>query len=194
MNWKPIFLNGPRHYGQPVPLLMQAPQLPGVWRAFNNAEAAFQALKFWDQANDFEPLSGPAAFFKYRSMQGHADFEYAGFGSNWKAMASVLEVKFAPGTLMAELLDLTGDAFLLEHNEIPGRDCIWSDNQQGDGLNWLGLQLMLLREQPRKSRFWSAWLLRHCDRQTGDVDEVWRNSVQRAAARLKGATGVRSGR
>lgn len=80
--------------------------------------------------------------------------------------------------LEASKLLETRDAFLLEHNSKSGRDkacvhCmawhgilgkwtgddpveraanlrqIWSDNLDGSGKNWLGLQLMLLRDQLR---------------------------------------------
>lgn len=36
--------------------------------------------------------------------------------------------------------------FLLEHNETT-RDDTWSDNYNGTGSNWLGLQLMIIRER-----------------------------------------------
>ena len=43
------------------------------------------------------------------------DWSYAGTGGNWQGMLVVLLAKFKPGTVMAELLLATGDAFLLEH-------------------------------------------------------------------------------
>ena len=39
----------------------------------------------------------------------------------------------------------------------PG-DMVWSDNHDGSGKNWLGLQLMLLRDQIRGEERWSSWL------------------------------------
>lgn len=37
---------------------------------------------------------------------------------------------------------------------------VWSDNHDGSGKNWLGLQLMLLRDQIREEERWSSWLKR----------------------------------
>ena len=46
---------------------------------------------------------------------------------------------------MAVALLGTDDSFLLNHSAHPGRDEVWSDNCDGEGTNWLGLQLMLTR-------------------------------------------------
>lgn len=127
-------------------LLLTAPCDPQRPRCFNNAEAAFQALKFWDRASEFQYLSGEEAFQKRQLFTGKEDWTYGGFGSNWKAMMAVLQAKFRPDSSMAKALSATGKAFLLEHNAVPGRDMIWSDNHNGDGKNWLGLQLMLVRD------------------------------------------------
>eukprot|EP00746_Dinoflagellata_sp_MGD_P005572 gnl/MRDRNA2_/MRDRNA2_110811_c0_seq1.p1 gnl/MRDRNA2_/MRDRNA2_110811_c0~~gnl/MRDRNA2_/MRDRNA2_110811_c0_seq1.p1 ORF type:complete len:234 (-),score=45.30 gnl/MRDRNA2_/MRDRNA2_110811_c0_seq1:82-783(-) len=113
---------------------------------FSNSEAAFQACKFWDRAAEFAPLSGEGAFRLKMSLRGEEDWTYGGFGSNWLAMQAVLAAKFQPESAMASVLLQTGDAYLLEHNAVEGRDKVWSDNLKGDGSNWLGLQLMLLRD------------------------------------------------
>ena len=65
-------------------------------------------------------------------------------------MLSVLRAKFGLGSRMARGLLATEDAFLLEHNDVCGRDATWSDNQDGSGQNWLGLQLMLVRDELRE--------------------------------------------
>lgn len=114
---------------------------------FENAEAAFQALKFKDNAHEFEKLDGAAAFKLKRSLAGREDWTYGGFGNNWLGMWHVLHKKFEPGSDLALKLLKTGDAFLLEHNEKHGRDKVWSDNLDGSGQNWLGLQLMLIRDE-----------------------------------------------
>ena len=87
-------------------------------RPFQNAEAAFQACKFWSRAHEFSSLSGEEAFRKKKQL-GAPDFTYGGFGSNWRAMRAVLETKFSAGSELAGLLLGTGAAFLLEHNEVP---------------------------------------------------------------------------
>jgi len=116
---------------------------------FRNSESAFQALKFWDYASKFSPLSGNEAFQLKRSLtkKGLADWSYAGYGGNYQGMMACLKIKFAPETLMANALLKTGDAWLQERNIKVGRDNTWSDNGDGTGKNWLGIQLMLLRDE-----------------------------------------------
>jgi len=128
-----------------------------VKHLFPNAESAFQALKFWDRADEFTGLSGDESFRKKSSLRGTEDRSYGGFGSNWAGMWHVLKGKFSPGSDMAKRLLMTGDMYLLEHNSKRDRDKLWSDNQDGEGQNWLGLQLMLLRDELRGgSSTWST--------------------------------------
>ncbi|CAE8602302.1 unnamed protein product, partial [Polarella glacialis] len=100
---------------------------------FSNAEAAFQALKYWDRAQEFEGLDGQAAFHKKSQLCGKEDWTYAGFGGNWNAMLAALRAKFKRPSRMATALVKTGDAFLLEHNSSLGRDEQWSDGGNGEG-------------------------------------------------------------
>merc|ERR1719221_1840424 len=135
------------HDLSPDRLELEAPCDKGATRVFKNAEAAYHALKFWFLAESFASLSGQAAVKKITRLTGHEDLTYGGFGSNWNAMWAVLNAKFRPKTRLAEALLKTGDAFLLKHDPIVGRDEVWSDNGDGEGLNWLGMQLMLIRDQ-----------------------------------------------
>ena len=121
---------------------------------FTNAEAAFQALKFPYEACQevFRDLSGTQAFRLKVALEKAGvpvDRTYSGLGTNWDAMLIVLTEKFKLGSEMADHLLATGDAYLLEHTPCPGRDKIWSDNSDGSGSNWLGLQLMCIRERLR---------------------------------------------
>merc|ERR1711871_1368011 len=70
------------------------PGFPETQHTFSNAEAAFQALKFWKYASDFEKSSGDQAFRLKRKWNGHEDWSYAGFGSNWAGMMNVLHSKY----------------------------------------------------------------------------------------------------
>ena len=119
----------------------------GQQRQFQNAEAAFQALKFWrsPRADEFEHATGDEAFRLKQQLKGQEDWTYGDRGTNWNGMWDVLQAKFSNPT-MRDALVATGDAFLLEHNSCQGRDTVWSDNEDGTGSNWLGLQLMLLRQ------------------------------------------------
>ena len=120
----------------------------GITGSFNCAEAAFQALKWWNTPHwkQFEGISGSAAFTTKKGLH-NPDHSYAGFGSGEAAMTAVLTEKFKDPALQKGLL-ATGDAYLLEHNEATGRDLGgWSDNNDGTGSNLLGKTLMNVRLQ-----------------------------------------------
>lgn len=123
--------------------------ISGITAKFHTAEAAFQATKWWhyeDIRKDFEDAAdGDAAFrAKKRAENEHsADHGYAGLGQVG-AMKAVLELKYGIPALRDLLLE-SGDAYLLEHNAVAGRDSTWSDNNDGTGKNLLGKTLMELR-------------------------------------------------
>lgn len=78
-------------------------------------------------------------------------------------MLAVLRAKFRYRTTFARALMNTGEVFLLEHNSKSGRDSNWSNNNIGDGTNWLGLQLMivrdeLLKEEGKDATSWSEFI------------------------------------
>eukprot|EP00913_Durusdinium_trenchii_P000643 g596.t1 len=162
--------------------------------SFENAEAAFQCLKHWDKKELFQkasaedwssmPIRGvrEEAYKLNRKSQGEnqCDWTYAGYGSNWAGMRHVLQQKFQDEELRQMLL-ATENAFLLEHNPKHGRDTVWSNNNDGTGQNWLGLQLMWLREA-RCSGDWANWLRQHVDFSTGAMlpDSEWPKVVKRA--------------
>ena len=126
---------------------------------FTNSEAAFQALKAptFDEMKAFTSPSGSEALQRM-SIQHQT---YQGLNSNWTAMMEVLMAKFEQNNELKELLIQTGEAYLLEHKMTKGKDeKIWSDNCDGSGRNWLGLQLMLVREIYRSKKPWNQWLER----------------------------------
>ena len=104
-------------------------------------------------------------------------------------MWHVLRAKFTDSQC-AEALLATGNAFLLEHNSRSGRDMIWSDNEDGQGQNWLGLQLMLLRDEKRNHPADSPWdfLQRAVDPETGEPGQQfgqWKSLVSAAARAVR---------
>jgi predicted NAD-dependent protein-ADP-ribosyltransferase YbiA (DUF1768 family) len=138
---------------------MQYPDNKGRTYTFTNAEAAFQASKF--VADDhamarFQGATGTQAFQLKRTQTpnkgGGGPPRYGGFSNNLQAMFAVLQSKFDACPELKACLLSTGEAFLLEHNEVAGRDWIWSDNMDGFGLNMLGLQLMQLRDRYRHNQ------------------------------------------
>jgi len=155
---------------------------------FLNAESAFQALKFWTKRNSFINTSGPQAFTTKRTLEKEikSDYTFSGYGSNLIAMKHILEIKFKDPILMAAL-KATGNAFLLEHNPIQGRDQIWSDNSDGTGSNALGLILMIIRDG-QESTFSSVFDLLtgndkiglYKDDNNPDV-KTWKHQVDTAA-------------
>merc|ERR1712129_107967 len=91
----------------------------------------------------------------------------------------------APTSELAQMLVRTGDAYLLEHNSVQGRDRIWSDNWDGEGTNWLGLQLMLWRGRLSGEKHWTSWLTDLVDMETGQSLDAtraanWQNTVRLA--------------
>lgn len=175
------------------PLVLQPPC--GQVQRFSNAEAAFQALKFWRRAEEFAVLSGEGAFRKKLELRGYEDFGYGGFGSNWKAMLAVLRAKFAPHTELARALRLTQGAFLLEHSSRQGRDTTWSDNADGSGRNWLGMQLMLVRAELAEHECrWSPLIKEWIDLETGEAaspasEEKWQKAVRHTSEVVRAALG-----
>lgn len=135
-------------------------------QSFRNSEAAFQALKFWPQAEWFRNCSGDDAFHLKQQLSGSEDFSYGGTGSNWAGMMLVLKAKYRLPEYQ-HALKATSQSFLLEHNSTTGRDKVWSNNFNGQGTNWLGLQLMLIRDELNNvtggtAGSWSQWLIQYC--------------------------------
>lgn len=166
-------------------LRIEAPCDKGKAKSFRNAEAAFHALKFWALAGGFSRLSGLAATQKQKRLAEHADLTYSGFGCAWVAMLAVLSAKFAAGSASAAVLLDTGDAFLLAHDPIPGRDSTWSDGCDGEGANLMGMMLMLVRDTLAKSQTWTTFLSNMFDLESGTalhdgVEEHWQTAVRAA--------------
>merc|ERR1712007_354027 len=86
---------------------------------------------------------------------------------------------------MQQGLLATGDAFLIEHNSVEGRDKVWSDNFKGDGTNWLGLQCMLIRDELNGTTTWTSFIQAHIDLNNGKPrSSVWQSTVQKACSAI----------
>lgn len=72
------------------------------------------------------------------------DWLYIRFDIMWEC----LDAKFKQNTHLMALLKATNGAYLLEHNDKTQKDYVWSDNNDGNGLNFLGLMLMDIRKNP----------------------------------------------
>mmetsp|Transcript_65257 Transcript_65257/g.121659 ORF Transcript_65257/g.121659 Transcript_65257/m.121659 type:complete len:1026 (-) Transcript_65257:166-3243(-) len=172
-------------------LPVEVPNAPGEQFWFLSAEAAFQALRHWERAKEFQHLSAGDAWRLNRHLSGQEDWTYAGFGSAWEGMASVLRTKFAPGTALARALLTTEDSFLLHHNIADFKDALWSDNGDGEGKNLLGMQLMLIRDELSGQYTWTDFIRRRCgvNLQTGEIpdteeEEPWQETVRIARVAL----------
>lgn len=137
---------------------------------FPCAEAAFQYRKFQlaaqnlpnghpqknqllNDINKFKYDSGEDAFM----IRQRYDQQYAGiYAPNWltggrdQAMWEVLQAKFNQNPTLKQQLDQTKGAYLLEHNQVKGRDTYWSDDFDGKGNNMLGKMLMAIRDSKSK--------------------------------------------
>ncbi|CAE8626137.1 unnamed protein product [Polarella glacialis] len=178
----------------PDRLELPIPQKGNRSFSFQNAEAAFQSLKFWRQLDKFEQFelaNGTRAFELKCQWRGQEDWSYAGYQGNWQAMLAVLRSKFTQIPRMEKALRQTLDAFLLEHNSRSGSDTVWSDNGDGKGWNWLGIQLMLVRDEINgcadAATSWTSWLRRQVDVEKGSCPtEEWQQLVSLAAKAIRG--------
>mmetsp|Transcript_143169 Transcript_143169/g.399007 ORF Transcript_143169/g.399007 Transcript_143169/m.399007 type:complete len:510 (-) Transcript_143169:167-1696(-) len=169
-------------------LQIETPCEPGARRPFRTAEAAFHALKFWSIAEEFSSLSGEAAFQRSQQLGGQEDFTYAGFGSGWKGMLAVLNAKFKPSSCWLTALLKTGDAYLLEHSSMR-RDKGWLDERTGESNNWLGLLLMLIRDQHSGEGKWTEYVAGLVDIDSGKAHtntkaQQWQQTVRSATRAL----------
>jgi hypothetical protein len=105
---------------------------------FKNAEAAFQALKYHEEAKEFSKLSG----FEVLRLKNKFEILYPERYGTPEMMYEVLVAKFRQNPTLAKILIATDDAFLIEHSF---RDARWSNNGDGTGENILGLLLMKVR-------------------------------------------------
>lgn len=157
---------------------------------FRNAEAAFHALKFWKQgkSEEFQNLDGDEARMKSTSLGSKVDTTHAGLGSDWQAMRMILRAKFCAGSDLATALLGTGPDFLLQYS------CEEDDQQ-----NELGLQLMLIRDELRRSESltyacgpdanWTSFISKYINIQTGEPPtetqgEIWQACVRSAREAL----------
>jgi ribA/ribD-fused uncharacterized protein len=117
---------------------------------FQCAEAAYQALKFVTQPDlmdRFQDLDGEAAFQLGQELSRNWTPTQV---ANWRArsvdvMRGVLTEKFSQNPDLKELLLATGNAYLVEHVPVRGRDSFWGDDFDGGGVNMLGMKLMQVR-------------------------------------------------
>jgi ribA/ribD-fused uncharacterized protein len=105
---------------------------------YRNSEAAFQAQKCPERANEFSDLTGKEAKKLGRKVNLREDWNEARIS----VMEEVLKAKFKDETLKQKLI-ATGDSMLVEGNN-------WGDRYwgvvNGNGKNNLGLLLMKVRE------------------------------------------------
>lgn len=156
------------------------------------SEACYWASQWWDHAPEFEGLDGQQVFDlaqKLKSAGVPADPTFGGFGTAWKMMQAILRKKFLKGSELAAGLLATEDAYLVEHQEGRDPDEKWSDFCDGAGENWLGLQLMVLRDRLREDgkAKWTAFAASAYDLASGVPlagKAVWLKTVEKAAAAL----------
>lgn len=159
-------------------------------RFFLNGEAAFQAAKLSDPTliTLYEDATGEEAYRLKCKHQMFADPSFVPTGKNWRAMLYVVRTKFCIPALI-DLLKASGNHFLLEHNSHVGRDAFWSDNGDGEGRNWLGVVLMLVRDEINQTTgpgSWTHYLSSVFDLNTGAfltraTETEWQNRVRQAA-------------
>jgi len=118
----------------------------------------------------------------------------------WQTMIEVLESKFKEHTCRLLLLH-TGDSFLVALSSTAsflGGSSLWTNNQSGDGRNWLGAQLMFLRDRLLEEAGstptgWTRYMKETCgiSPRTGSIDSdgkwKWQQAVKAATASVADA-------
>jgi ribA/ribD-fused uncharacterized protein len=110
---------------------------------FSCSEAAFQAAKFAHRpeiAVRFTHLDGEGAWKLARKLSYIQRPDW--YQVRESVMLEVIRAKFKQNRELAELLQSTGDSYLVEHTS---RDAFWADGGDGTGKNRLGYLLMQLR-------------------------------------------------
>jgi len=107
-------------------------------------------------------------------------------GNSSPATMNALRAKFVEEPERQYLLE-TGDAFLLEHRIFEQSQ--WSDIGKENIANWLGAQLMIIRDELNSKHEWIDYIGKHVDLMTGKPKSVaarldWQDAVQRASGAL----------
>lgn len=184
--WTPAHLNNfapPDHISNP--------------HSFMCSEAGYWACQWWSRAGEFEGLNGQEVF-EHALMLIKAgvpqDPSWGGFGNSWRMMIAILRKKFTSTATLAAALISTGDAYLVEHQEGYDSDNTWSDFCDGSGSNWLGLNLMRVRDElvsadsgARVGSNWTTFIDTAYDPSSGGArsgKDRWSASVRAAAGAL----------
>lgn len=117
---------------------------------FQCAEAVYQAAKFAPDRRTmqrFQNLDGEAAYQLGRSLSRNWSNAQRNRWqhNNLQYMREIVSAKFGQNPDLADLLLATGNAYLVEHPPVRGRDAFWSDDHNGTGQNWLGRIAMEVR-------------------------------------------------
>jgi len=172
----------------PEPKIIQSQVAEKKKATFYNAEAAFQGLKFWRNIDDFEAAKSgqdaynakksSAKFNSAKELDGETDnfgfmgdLTYSGFEQgegtgSWYSMGAILRQKYGSSgapTRIGRILMETGDAYLLEHRQGKWGDKTWSDGgPKANGQNWLGMQIMLIRDELTGNSKWTKYIQDTC--------------------------------
>ena len=114
------------------------------------SEHLFQAAKFLDKNKEYAKAILKAETPGKTAQMGR-DRKVQGFADNWDAksfyvMLNIVREKAKVCPQFKNDLISTGDKFLIE-NTTPSNDRIWGCGKDGWGKNWLGLVLMIARDE-----------------------------------------------
>jgi hypothetical protein len=94
----------------------------------------------------------------------------------FRSMKKVVLAKFSQNQFLKDaLLLLPRHSFLLQHSSQEGEEGLWTDNKNGEGANWLGLILMLVRDELRygrdhENKFVTRWIAQYISTEDGTVN------------------------
>ena len=123
--------------------------LVGVWLdgvLYRSVEHAYQAAKTL-HPREREWVAGAPGPAAAKIIGGQVTLRPDWEEIKVQVMLDLLRQKFSRGSKLAEVLDSTGGALLVEVNT--WRDRFWGV-YKGEGLNWLGILLMQVRDENRE--------------------------------------------
>lgn len=163
---------------------------PTIKGMFLTVEGAYQASKLncYNFVNQYRNANVIQIQYLKHAHQWLIDPTLKNDDIKWLTMLLIIRSKFSRTELYVKLLE-THDWFIINHSRLSKMSSIWSDNNNGDGYNWLGLILMFVREEIREKlklepTKWKTIIENNVDLKTGVFTEVWSNYVKSVAVNV----------
>ena len=168
--------------------IIQNDEFPTIEGRFLIAEAAYQAskLNFNKFVNQYREINAIQIEYLKYIHQWLIDPLFKYDDKKWRSMLSIIRAKFTRTNLYVKLLE-TRDWFIINHSRLYRMKSLWSDGYNGCGYNWLGLILMIVREEIREKlklepTRWKTIIDNNVNMETGEFTEIWSSYVKSVAS------------